>query len=37
MKEIFQDILHELNVKKSEFRVVDSNFYNRLSKDDENF
>ena len=33
MKELFQDISSYLNIKKSEFRVVDSNFYHRLSKD----
>lgn len=37
MKEVFEQMLHHLNVNKSEFRVVDSNFYNRLSKDDGNF
>ena len=33
MKELFQDMLDYFNVPKSEFRVVDSNFYHRLSKD----
>ena len=37
MKELFQDILNYFNVTESDFRVVDSNFYNRLSKDDGNF
>jgi hypothetical protein len=36
MKELFEHILHHLNVNKSEFTVVDSNFYHRLSKDNGN-
>jgi len=31
MKELFQDMLDYFNVTKSEFRVIDSKFYHRLS------
>lgn len=36
MKDLFNHLLHEFNVNKCEFTVVDSNFYNRLSKDNGN-
>ena len=36
MKELFQDILNYFNVTKSDFRVVDSKFYHRLSQDNGN-
>lgn len=36
MKELIQDILDYFNVTKCEFRVVDSNFYHRLSNDSGN-
>ncbi len=33
MKKLFQDMLHYFNITKFEFRVVDSNFYHRLSNE----
>ena len=36
MKELFQDMLNYFNVTKSDFRVVDSKFYHRLSEDNGN-
>lgn len=36
MKKLFQQILVHFNVTKSDFRVVDSNFYHRLSKNNGN-
>jgi hypothetical protein len=33
MKELLYKMLDYLNIDKSEFRVVDSNFYHRLSND----
>ena len=36
MKQMFQNMLDYFNITESEFRIVDSNFYHRLSEDDVN-